>query len=94
MSFQLFGGYGFTPCFTNRVTPLIVAMYQWLAKAKPHLEGRYVSPKTPGFPDLNTSPSADIAKMAATFESANSAVDEAILKTLTSNSRTSRKCGR
>ena len=88
MSFQLLGGYGFTPCFTNRVTQLIVTIYQRLAKVKPHFEGRYVFPKTLGLPDLNTRPSADVVKLAATFESENGIMDEAVLKTPTSTSRT------
>ena len=92
--FQLFGGYGFIPCFSNKVSSLTVAMYQWLAKAHPHLKGRYDSPKMLGLLDPNTTPSTEVAKTATTFESADSAVDEAILKTSTTTSKTSKKHGR
>ena len=57
-------------------------MYQSLAKANPHHEDWYASPKTLGLPDGNTSTSAsaDVAKVVAAFESVNSAVDEAVFK--------------
>ena len=60
-------------------------MHQRLAKGNPHVEGRYVSAKTPGFLHPNANMSADIAKMAAAFESMNSTMEEAILKASTTS---------
>ena len=89
-SFQQFGIYSFKLCVTRRLSLLTVEMCQRLAKANPHHEVRYACPKMSGLPDPNTSLSTDVAKMAASFESVTSAVDEAILKT---TSRTSKEDG-
>ena len=48
----------------------------------------------PGLLYPNTIPSTEVVKMATTFESAESAVDGAVLKTSTTTFRTSKKHGR
>ena len=54
-----------------------VKMYKWLAKANPHLEGRYEKPKLPGLPDPN-SETSDCA--ARSFERANEAVTAELMQ--------------
>ena len=54
-----------------------VKMYKWLAKANPHLEGRYEKPKLPGLPDPNSETSDCTAR---SFEHANEAVTAELMQ--------------